>query len=203
MRVYVAYRCQGLLLINYHAALTFIDEPCLVKSHYPRDLAGGNIHRLSMLQDCYASTRQLLDYLLSLPIAEYFTFSALEVFSLGQAYTLLLKLSMVEEKGWDLDQFQNDPTYREYFRRLRQNMQQVGTAIDQNQPRPCQPSFFSACATKMDKVKVWYDARLATSQSASKTTDRSRDMAILNPPEGMEIFDDRFWEDFMLGGSFF
>jgi hypothetical protein len=23
------------------------------------------------------------------------------------------------------------------------------------------------------------------------------------PPEGMEVFDDRFWEDFMLGGSFF
>lgn len=156
-----------------------------------------------MLQTCYASTRQLLDYLLNLPISDYFTFSALEVFSLGQGYTLLLKLSMIEEKGWDLDQFQNDSTYREYYRRLRHNMQQVGAAIDQNQPRPCQPSFFTACATKMDRVKAWYDNKLTTLPPASTMVDRTRDMPSYVAPESMEVFDDRFWEDFMMGGTFF
>jgi hypothetical protein len=82
-------------------------------------------------------------------------------------------------------------------------MQQVGAAIDQNQPRPCAPSFFSACATKMDKVKAWYDAKLSKRSPAPNMQDRPHESVNILPPEGMEVFDDRFWEDFMLGGSFF
>lgn len=161
------------------------------------------MHRIEMLHKCLTTTKRLMDHILAQPISDYFTFSILEIASIGHGCPMFLKLSLVEDVGWDLTQFRQDPFFREYFRRLKVNMEQVGAAIDQNQAEPCKPSFFTMTSQKMDKVKGWYEAKIGVNGQQGDTVVTSRTPASLPTIDDMRMFDDRFWDDFMLGGTFF
>lgn len=189
-----------MLATNYLCAEIALYEPCLQKLHFPRDLANGNMQRLNMLHACHDATRKLMERCLARPISDYFTFCVIDVASMGLSCSTLLKLSLVDENGWDLVSVRRNVSFKDYFERLRNNFEQVGLAIDKNQQVPCKPSIFTNGNMRMKAIQAWYEGRLAN--EGQQNPGISQDMTELVNVGEFGIFGDRFWEDFMVEGGF-
>ena len=153
-----------------------------------------------MLHACLAATKKSLDRCLARPISDYFTFCVVDIATMDVSCSVMFKLSLADEVGWDLDVIRRDFSFKDYFERFRINLEQVGLAIDQSQSGPCKPSFFTTGTMKMSKVKTWYEAKLA--KDSQVTADGlSRDLVEFLSVDDMGFFGDRFWEDFMVDGG--
>jgi hypothetical protein len=191
----------GILLTNYYCAELALLEPSLQKSFFPTTLGAGNSQRLDMLYTCLTSTKLFLDYCLNEPLAAYFTFCGVDLTQLGHGLSILFKLSLVDEVGWDLVNVRQTVNFASYFEKFYTNFEQVGIAIDQNQPSPCNDSFHTGCARKMKKAKGWFDAKVAAEVQSSGFQDMA---AFLDMEDVLNsgYFNDSFWEELMAEGGF-
>jgi hypothetical protein len=172
----------------------------LQKPHFASET--GPAHRLDLLYSCLLSCQTLLNEFVDMPISAYFGFSLVDLAHIGHACSTLLKLSLVEEPGWDLVHVRQTVNAQYYFDQIAAKFIQAGNAIDQIQDRICNESFPTGCGRAMLKVKGWYEARLSpeTIQDPPISQDETN---LLGMGDTLSVdqmmLDDADWVDFVMG----
>jgi hypothetical protein len=185
--------------MNLHDSNVFLYGIALQKVLFP-DTAPGQ--RLDLLYACLISCQTLLDEFVNMPVSSYLGFSLLELAHIGHCCSTLLKLSLVEEPGWDLMHVRQTVNAQYYFDQLSTKFIQAGNAIDQIQNRVCSESFPTGCGRAMLRVKAWYEAKLAAEafQDAHVPQDETNtmDMGAAFSIDQM-MLDDADWLEFVMG----
>ncbi|TVY94178.1 Transcriptional regulator, partial [Lachnellula willkommii] len=162
-------------------------------------------HRLDMLHSCLTSAKALLDLFLTQPLSVYYTLTSIELSHLGQSMATIFKLSMIDEPGWDLTYVRKTVNPRDYFDRMINNFDQVGTVIDQSQPEPCRISFLTGCANAMRKIRGVYEAKIAAETAQTTSQEQTNSLALdgmLNGDQMIDWMDDAYWQDLLNDGNF-
>jgi len=193
----------GILLTNYYCAQLGLLEPCVDKGLWPSGGPNvGNPHRLDMLYYALTVVKVLLDQVFGQPIEAYLAFSGADIVSLGYGLTTLIKLSFINEPGWDLNYVRQTVSFASYFDKCYMNFEQAGSIIDGSQVQPCRPCFQTLAAQKMKKTKAWFDAKVAA-ESQPQHTDGQPEQGALESDIDMNMeFDDKFWEDLLRDSQF-
>ena len=193
------------MLVNYQSAEVFLYEPSLQNSLFPKGAFGdGNAQRLDMLYSSLLSTQKLLDGCLARPASEHFGASVIDLGHLGRGLSSLLKLSLIEEAGWDLTHVRQRANLSYYFTEFSSRMEQIGLEIDRIQRAPFIRSFPTGCARVMRVVQSWYESKIAeTSQTAlpEQATVTGIMDGILNSDQ-FDYLNDAYWLELMGDGSF-
>lgn len=137
-----------------------------------------------------------------MPVSAYFGFTLMELAHIGYVCSTLLKLSLVEEEGWDLVHVRETVNVQFYFDQLSSKFIQAGNSIDRIQNQVCAESFPTGCSRAILKVKAWYEAKLAGEavQDAGVPQDETNMMgmgATLSIDQMM--LDDVDWFEFVMG----
>jgi hypothetical protein len=185
--------------MNLHDLNIFLYGISLQKSLFP-----GTTHsqRLDLFYACLMSCQTLLNKFIDMPVSAYFAFSLMELSHIGHTCSTLLKLSLVEEPGWDLAHVRQTVNAEHYFDQLSSKFMQAGTAIDQAQNRVCSESFPTGCGRAIMRVKAWYEAKLAveTMQTLSVPQDQTNVLGIGDALSvDQMILDDTDWFEFVMG----
>jgi hypothetical protein len=148
----------AIVLCTYHSAQMFLDQPSLHKNLFATSNGeSGTPQRLNMLYSCLLSAKRLLDLSISVPASDYLYHSLINNAHIGHGISILLKLTLIEEPGWDLAEVRQTADLPGYFNRLLANFEQAGTSIDQLQKGSTKLSFPTGCARVMARVKAWYE----------------------------------------------
>lgn len=185
--------------MNLHDLNIFLYGISLQKSLFP-----GTTHsqRLDLFYACLMSCQTLLNKFVDMPISAYFAFSLMELAHIGHSYSTLLKLSLVEEPGWDLAHVRQTVNAEHYMDQLSSKFMQAGTAIDQVQNRVCSESFPTRCGRAVMRVKAWYEAKLSVEalQNLSVPQDQTNVMGIGDTLSvDQMMLDDTDWFEFVMG----
>ncbi|TVY19923.1 Transcriptional regulator WAR1 [Lachnellula arida] len=179
-------RQNPFLIMNYHSTENFLYEPALQQSPIAVGFA-------------------LLDLFLTQPLSVYYTLTSIELSHLGQSMATIFKLSMIDEPGWDLTYVRKTVNPRDYFDRMINNFDQVGTVIDQSQPEPCRNSFPTGCANAMRKIRGVYEAKIAAETAQTTSQEQTNSLALdgmLNGDQMIDWMDDAYWQDLLNDGNF-
>ncbi len=71
-----------------------------------------------------------------------------------------MKISLLDEPGWDMAQIRQAVNFSYYFDRISARFEEAGDDIDSKQPLPYGNSFPKCCAMAMRKVKTRYERKL-------------------------------------------
>jgi hypothetical protein len=69
----------------------------------------------------------------------------------------LLKLTLIEEPGWDLVEVRRTANLADYLEKFITKLEEAGAIIDGYQLVPSRQSFPTGCSKAMGRVKTWYD----------------------------------------------
>lgn len=176
------------MLMTYHSALVFTHEPSLHKSFFP----SSSIHRLDMLYSCLLSCQTLLNAYVSRPLSTFSGITTIDLAHMGRGLSILLKLSLLDEPGWDLPHIRQTVDLSYYFTELSGRFARLGKELDGRQKSSSEGvresyshptgsgkaanmmhdsverphSFPTGCSKAMKMVQTWYEARLAAEKSA-------------------------------------
>jgi hypothetical protein len=174
----------------YNSAEVLLYEPSLYKSLLnPKDAVS---QRLDMLYGCLLASQKLLDGYVAMSPSEYYGFSIVDLAHLGRGLTTLLRLSLLDENGWDKHHVRQTADLIYYFDHVGGIFEQVGSTMDQGQRKKVRDSFPTGCARAMKRVKVWYESKIALEADSRIVTEEI-------PLESMEFdftsdhFD--YWND--------
>jgi hypothetical protein len=137
-----------------------------------------------------------------MPVSEYFGFSLMDLAHIGHGFSTLLKLSLVEEAGWDLPHVRQTVNVLYYFDQISSKFIQAGSAIDHIQNRICSESFPTRCGRALLKVKGWYEAKISaeTIQQPFPSQEETNLMGMGDTLSvDLMMLDDADWVEFMMG----
>ncbi len=123
---------------------------------------------------------------------------------MGHTCSTLLKLSLIEEPGWELAHVRQTVNVQYYFDQIASKFIQAGNAIDQIQNRICSESFPTGCGRAILKVKGWYEARISSEEiqdpplSQDETNAMGMGMGDILSVDQM-MLDDADWLEFVMG----
>jgi hypothetical protein len=155
---------QAFVRMSYHSAEIFVYEPSLY-STFPPNFIG---QRIDMLYSCLLAAKSFYEVMLAQAPASYYAFAAPSLAQHGYACSTLMKLSLVEEVGWDLAQAWQTFNIAACLDQIISNFEQAGRAIDATQSVPCRESFPSGCARAMKNVKSFYMNRMVPVSEVEK-----------------------------------
>ncbi|KAG4437722.1 hypothetical protein IFR05_006805 [Cadophora sp. M221] len=177
------------MLMSFNSAEVFTFEQSIYKPFFQTSAIGGvNSQRIDMLFGCLVSSQKLLNGYINQPIAAYKGLCVIDLSHMGRGLSTLLKLSLVEEAGWDLAHVRQTVDLSYYFNEVASRFESIGEVIDRMQTRPVRDrasSFHTGCARAMRMVQQWYEAKIAAEAVQEPPPA---------PPTGMEdiILDDSF-----------
>lgn len=188
------------MILHYRTAEIFLHEASLQKTLFPTSpLESSKSHRIDMLYACLLSCQKALDHLFTQPLEHFSRLPVLQLSHLGHSLSTLVKLSLVDEIGWDLVQIRQRVNVVTYFEIFISKLEQVGAEMDLRHTSPLKRSLPSMCSRAMRKVKEWYETKISEfddnllqQSTAMLATDFQVDMSFLG--------DDQYWQDLM--GSF-
>jgi hypothetical protein len=148
-----------------------------------------------MLYACLISAKALLDHYLALPVSYFFGLSLLELTHLGQSLATILRLTLVDEAGWDLQYVRGSTTPIDYFQRIIGRFEEAGLLLDANQRPGCKPSCPTHVARALSRVKSWYEGKIsAESEQINRhqqgMTGGMEDVLI---SDQLDCLDDPYW----------
>ena len=124
--------------------------------------------------------------------------------SLGHACSTLLKLSLVEESGWDLAHIRQTVNVQYYIDQIASKFIEAGTAIDKMQTRACSDSFPTGCGRAMLRVKAWYETKLSAETILNPLVPQN-ETGMMGIGDTLSIdqmmLDDAEWVDFIMGNG--
>ncbi|KAL5317410.1 hypothetical protein ACEPPN_014505 [Leptodophora sp. 'Broadleaf-Isolate-01'] len=174
----------------------FTFEQSIYKPFFQTSAVGGvNSHRINMLYGCLVSSQKLLNGYINQPISAYKGLCVIDLSHMGRGLSTLLKLSLVEEAGWDLTHVRRTVDLSYYFNELASRFESIGEVIDRMQKRPVRDrasSFHTGCARSMRMVQQWYEAKIAA--EAVQNGQRALQEPPAVPLTGMDdvMLDDTF-----------
>jgi hypothetical protein len=120
--------------------------------------------------------------------------------------SILLRLSLIEEPGWDLDHVRQTSNVVYYFEQLVLKFQQAGNSLDQHQRNPSEStiSYQTRCWKMLLWVKNLYEAKLASESQELATQQQTEtvEVDLLNGQQN-NFLDEVDWADMLMGGSNF
>jgi len=189
-----------LMILGYQSAELYIFDPSLQKSLFPTSPSNpANAVRLDMLYSSLISTKTLLDSYLIQPVS-YSAFSALDLGQLGHGMSNLLKLSVLEEPGWDLAYVRQTMNLSYYFEQIISKFEAVGASLSAMQPVPTKDNFPTGCARAMRRVKNWYEAKVAAeAQTVAGEGTTTEDVLITDDLVGSQFdyLNEAYWLELM------
>lgn len=150
-----------------------------------------------MLYGCLVSSQKLLNGYINQPISAYKAFCVIDLSHMGRGLSTLLKLSLLEETGWDLAHVRQTVNLSYYFNELASRFERVGEVIDQKQKRPVRDrasSFPTGCSRAMRMVQQWYEAKIAA--DAAQNAAQNGQHTVPEPAGPMTGIDDMMLDDF-------
>ncbi|KAH7336166.1 hypothetical protein BKA65DRAFT_28790 [Rhexocercosporidium sp. MPI-PUGE-AT-0058] len=146
-----------IMLFSFNSAEVFTFEPSIYKPFFQTRAVGGiNSQRIDMLYGCLVSSQKLLNCYIDQPIAAYKGLCVIDLSHMGRGLSTLLKLSLVEETGWDLVHIRQTVDLSYYFNELASRFERIGEVVDRMQKRPVRDrasSFHTGCARAMRMVQ--------------------------------------------------
>jgi hypothetical protein len=185
--------------MNLHDSEVFLYGISLQKPLFPETAPA---QRLDLFYACLISCQTLLNKFIDMPVSAYFGFSLMDLAHIGHSCSTLLKLSLVEEPGWDLAHVRQTVNAQYYFDQIASKFIQAGNSIDQIQNRVCSESFPTGCGRAMSRVKTWYEAKISaeTMQDLSVPQDQTNLMGMGDTLSvDQMMLDDADWVEFVMG----
>jgi hypothetical protein len=142
------------------------------------------------LYACLLSSKKILDLAVSYPHDYYLYHSIMDNAHIGHGLSVLLKLTLVEEAGWDLAEIRRSADMTTYFNSFISNFSAVGTALDASQKEKTRHSFPTGCARVMGRVKTWYESMVLKVVGENPVEDFSD---YLNDAYWMELIGNHGW----------
>lgn len=154
-----------------------------------------------MLYVCLLSAKTFLDLMLENPLSCYFGYSIINLSQIGHALSTLVKLSFVEEDGWNLTNVRETINLRSYFNRFIARFEEAGAVIDKAQLTACKISFPTGCSRAMRRVLAACEAKLAseTAEVGFQGDASYSTMDEMLSAAAQENFDDAYWEAIIAG----
>lgn len=153
------------MITSFNSAEIFAYEPSLHKYFFRQpSLDATPTCRLDLLYSCLITTKKLANGYLARPLCDFAGVSVIDLAHLGRCLSTLLKLSLLEDAGWDLVHVRRTADLSYYFNETSARFASVGAEIDDQQKRIVREratSFPTGCARAMKMVQNWYEARLA------------------------------------------
>lgn len=150
------------MVMSLNSAEVFTFEPSIYKPFFQASAVGGiSSRRIDMLYGCLISSQKLLNGYINQPMSAYNGFCVIDLSHMGRGLSTLLKLSLVEETGWDLAHVRQTVDLSYYFNELASRFESIGEVVDGMQTRPVKDrasSFSTGCARAMRMVqqcKYW------------------------------------------------
>lgn len=160
-----------MILMSFNSDEVFTYEPAIYKPFFQTSSVGNvSSQRIDMLYGCLVSSQKLLNGYVNRPISAYKAFCVIDLSHMGRGLSTLLKLSLLEETGWDLSYVRQTANLSYYFNELASRFEQVGEVIDRLQKKPVRDrasSFPTGCARAMRMVQQWYEAKIAADAAQS------------------------------------
>ncbi|KAL2069099.1 hypothetical protein VTL71DRAFT_15437 [Oculimacula yallundae] len=185
------------MLMSYNSAEVFTYEPSIYAPFFRTSTTPGSTspQRMDMLYGCLISSQKLLNGYINQPHQAYKGLSVIDLSHIGRGLSTLLKLSLVEEVGWDLAHVRQTVNLSFYFDGLVERFERVGEVVDGMQkrtPRDRANSFPTGCARAMRMVQHWYEAKIAAEAAPSSQHAMNEPSTVPSP--GMEdvMLDDTF-----------
>ncbi len=184
------------MTLSYQSSAAFLYSASLQKPLFSTSAIQSNSsHRLDMLYSCLEASKGLLDLYLVQPLS-YFMFSVLDLGHLGMGMSVLLRLTIVEENGWDLTYVRQTANLGYYFERLIAKFRSIGSKLDENQPPGTKRSFHTGCSLAMGKVLKWYESTERLKNSYEERIAAENDQSALDQDATMGM------EEFMANAQF-
>ncbi|KAK0112917.1 hypothetical protein ONS95_014638 [Cadophora gregata] len=183
-----------MMLMSFNSDEVFTYEPAIYKPFFQGSTVGSvNSQRIDMLYGCLVSSQKLLNGYINQPISAYQAFSVIDLSHMGRGLSTLLKLSLIEEAGWDLAHVRQTLNVSYYFNELGSRFEQIGEVVDRMQKRPVKDrasSFATGCSRAMRMVQQWYEAKVAADAA------QSGQHAVPEPAVSLAGMDDIMLDDF-------
>ncbi|KAE9380143.1 hypothetical protein N431DRAFT_459105 [Stipitochalara longipes BDJ] len=190
-----------LIQLNLHDSNVFLYGIGLQKQLFAET---GPTQRLDLFYACLISCQTLLNKFVDMPVSAYFGFSLMDLAHIGHSCSTLLKLSLVEEPGWDLAHVRQTVNAEYYFEQIALKFIQAGNAIDQMQNRVCSESFPTGCGRAIMRVKAWYEARISA-EVVQDPPVQQEEANILGIGDTLTMdqmmLDDADWVEFVMGSG--
>ncbi len=150
------------------------------------------------------SCQALLNKFVEMPVSAYFGFSLMDLAHIGHSCSTLLKLSLVEELGWDLAHVRQTVNAEYYFDQIASKFIQAGNAIDQIQNRVCSESFPTGCGRAIMRVKAWYETKISAEMMQDPLIPQNQ-TNIMGMGDTLSVdqmmLDDVDWVEFVMGSG--
>jgi hypothetical protein len=116
---------------------------------------------------------------------------------IGHGLSVLLKLTLVEEAGWDLAEIRRSADMTTYFNSFISNFSAVGTALDASQKEKTRHSFPTGCARVMGRVKTWYESMVLKVVGENPVQEQQPDIAMgfesITSEDFSDYLNDAYW----------
>jgi hypothetical protein len=192
----------ALIQMGLHDSNVFLYGIGLQKHLFPET---GPAQRLDLLYACLMSCQTVLNQFVNMPVSAYFGFSLFELAHIGHSCSTLLKLSLVEEPGWDLTHVRQTVNAEYYLDQISSQLIQAGNAIDQIQSRVCSESFPTGCGRAMLRVKAWYEMKISSEEILQNPPVPQDQTNMIGMGDTLSIdqmmLDDADWVEFVMGSG--
>lgn len=138
--------------------------------------------------------------MIELPESNFLGYSVINCAQIGHAISTLIRLSFVEEEGWNIANVRETINLNFYVNHFITGFERAGQAIDRMQQSPCKASFHTGCSRAMRRVLMAYNAKLAAQSGPEGAQSQQMQQAVYVPPDdpllniSYEQFDDAYWE---------
>lgn len=149
-----------------------------------------------MLYACLLSTKSFLDHTLEQPETNFLGYSLVNCSQIGHALSTIIKLSFVEEEGWNLPNVRETINLQSYFNQFILNFERAGETLDKMQQTPCKPSFHTGCSRAMRRVLMACETKIAAESEPVGFQGQHGythlDDPLMDLPYGQ--FEDAYWD---------
>lgn len=161
---------------TYNSTEVFLYRPSLHKHLFTVNNGESvGTQRLDMLYACMLSCKKLLDTSISLPSSTFLYHCIMDNAHIGHGLSVLLKLTLIEEPGWDFNEIHQTANLRTYFNRLIASFEEAGSSLDGMQKVAARHSFPTGCSRVMGRVKAWYDTMVPKMVGAGENQMQEQD----------------------------
>lgn len=191
-------KSNPLVLSTYNSTEVFLYRPSLHKHLFA--VNGGEsvgTQRLDMLYACMLSSKKLLDHSITLPSSTFLYHCILGNAHIGHSLSVLIKLTLIEEPGWDFTEIHQTADLRTYFNCFIASFDEAGRSLDGIQKTSARHSFPTGCSRVMGRVRAWYDTMAPKIVGADESEMQESD--VLMGVEGFALDDfsdylnDAYW----------
>lgn len=189
-------RMLEVLLLHTHSTEVMIYEIALLKT--PITSNAMDFQRLDFFYACLQAAKNWFDAFLAIPPAAYVGISMAVFTQMAHCIIALFRLSTLDYPGWDCGVVRNLANLSAILGQIINNMVQVKPAAGLDRGDPEDKDIFSAKFRKVDKIKTWWDSKVAAESNGLDAI--VADEAMTEAP--VDFWDDVWLQDVLGAGPY-